>query len=412
MRILHCITSLQQAAGTSVFCGELCDALNAEGEAVTVAVCDPHATACYTFRQDVKIMAISMLFDSPIKHLFPYDIVHIHGLWSPILHRIFRMAQRHPCKVVWSPHGMLAPWAMKHKWWKKWLPWLLYQKRDLQNVDLFHATSELEKAWLHTYGFNKPICVVPLGTHVPKQTREEKEHAHRHTLLFVGRIYPVKNLDTLIRAFAKMQRCQRSSASSATQRWQLVLVGPDQAGHQAELIRLAHALELRVFVSDAKSQQQAPCDWRQQEDDFDIFFLGARFGAGKAEIYACADLFVLPSHTENFGGVVIDALAAGVPVIASNKTPFDWVEEKKCGVWCSNDETGLYNALQTLTGLSDQERKEMGLRGRQIVAEEFAWDALASRMKKAYTGLFAMQSTPAHSICGTSRKSMELQDGT
>ena len=113
---------------------------------------------------------------------------------------------------------MLAPWAMKHKWWKKCLPWHLYQKGDLKRAKMLHATSEQEAEWIRDLGFTQPITIAPLGT--PLSPLKQWTPRREKILLFVGRIYPVKALDRLIQAFALVPLEMRKD-------WRLRLVGPD-----------------------------------------------------------------------------------------------------------------------------------------------------------------------------------------
>ena len=162
MRILHVITGLGKAAGTSTFCGEICNRLAARGHDVTIAVCNPAAPDIYPLDERVKLVSIEFVLHSSTLHS-NYDIIHIHGLWSFCLHKIVKKIYT---PLIWSTHGMTAPWAMRHKWWKKLLPWYLYQKRDLQRAQLIHCTSDFEVEWNRALGF-KRCFITPLGTSLP-----------------------------------------------------------------------------------------------------------------------------------------------------------------------------------------------------------------------------------------------------
>ena len=248
---------------------------------------------------------------------------------------------------------MLAPWAMRHKWWKKCLPWHLYQKGDLKRAALLHATSEQEERWIRECGFNQQVVVVPLGTTV-EPLKPVKDKASR-TLLFVGRIYPVKALDRLIEAFARVPKTMR-------QGWRLRLVGPNQAGHQKTLEALVQSLGLEGCIE----------------------FLGPKFGEELDREYNACDCLALVSHTENFGATVVDAMAHGKPVITSDKTPWREVVERKCGWWVSNEPDNLSVALGEMMSLSDDERRQMGANGRRLVEEKYTWDAVVKEMVKGY----------------------------
>ena len=355
MKLLHVITGLGKAAGTNVFCAEVCNGLVAAGHDVTIAVCNPTAKDCCPLDVRIKLKSISSLLNANHQPLATnhYDLVHIHAIWSPILHKVSQWARRNNLPVVWSPHGMLAPWAMRHKWWKKCLPWYLYQRGDLRRARLLHATSEQEKRWIADRGFAQPVMVVPLGTTMPPILPAAEKSFK--TLLFVGRIYPVKALDRLIEAFAHVPETVR-------QGWRLRLVGPDQAGHLGELEILVKELGLGDAVE----------------------FPGSRFGDDLAAEYDACDCLALVSHTENFGATVVDAMAHGKPVITSDKTPWREVVERKCG-WCvCNEPDKLSMALGEMMSLSDDERRQMGANGRRLVEEKYTWDAVVKEMVKGY----------------------------
>lgn len=364
MKILHVITSLRRAAGTSVFCMEICDGLKVQGHDVLVAVPNPGETDRYSSQKDVRIVSISSVLNA--ENGLPYDVVHIHGLWDPRLHQVSRWAKENQIPVVWSPHGMLAPWAMRHKWCKKWLPWQLYQKQDLKCASMFHVTSESERDWIVGLGFCQPCVIAPLGARLSPCIARSSPTDGRKIILFVGRIYPVKNLDALIRAFARIKPDFPD--------WRVLLVGPDQEGHTKELIGVAKMLGLSV-----EQRTGLPLDSR-----IEIAFTGALFGAEKDAAYQMADVFVLPSHTENFGGVVADALAFGVPCIASNKTPWGELEPEGCGLWIGNSVDGLESALRRMMELQDSERKEMGMRGRALVERKYSWTTATNALLAGY----------------------------
>lgn len=401
MKILHVITGLQKAAGTSVFCGELANELVAKGELVTIAVVNPKNNDHYPLDSKIRLNSI----EDVLKLSRAFDVVHIHALWSPILHRILNWTRRHGIPVIWSPHGMLAPWAMAHKWWKKILPWYFFQRRDLKQAAVLHATSEMEAIWIRDRGFTQKTVIVPLGAHLPPPVLP-RDHEIK-TILFVGRIYPVKGLASLIVAWSILPSDIRCG-------WQMRLVGPDQAGHKDELVRLAE----RIGVAQ------------------NVCFDGALFGENLLLAYHEADLFVLPSFTENFGGVVVDAMSHGVPVITTKGTPWAELEgiaewqggrvagerdgglagwqgvrkmpregsstypaklatpanpaiaaNGRCGWWIDIGVEPLAEALREAMRLSDEERHMMGENGRRLVEAKYNWPVIAAQMTATYEWL-------------------------
>ena len=352
MKVLHVVRHLHKLSGVSVFCAEACDALSEEGVEVTVAVQDTSDPNQIPSQAGVKrFEERGLLARSTAKD---WDVVHIHNLWTPVLHRGAAWARRNRIPVVWSPHGTLSPWCFNFKRWKKFLPWHLYQKSDLRAASVIHVTSAEEETWVRDAGFDPRIVNIPLGVHLPPQIPDR--HNKIKTLLFVGRIAPVKALPNLLRAWAMVKPPD----------WRLRIVGiQDFPGYTDSLKAQAGSLGVTNAVD----------------------FPGQRFNEDLLEEYAHADALVLPSHNENFGAVVIDALAWGIPVITSTGTPWSEVEKVGCGWWVDNSPSKLAAALKILTALPDDERKAMGERGRRFVAERYTWQIVARKLKGVYESL-------------------------
>ena len=332
MKILHVITGMQKAAGTTTFVENVVSGLRTEGHDVDIAMSENYIGKC--------------------------DIIHIHGLWSPLLHKASCFAISNNIPIVWSTHGMTAPWSMRHKWWKKLPAWLLYQKKDLKSAAVIHCTTKPEVEWNHALGLKK-CFVVPLGTEI-KPLNFFNVTGKAHCLLFVGRIYPVKGLKQLISAWGKVVR--DLGTDMRRERWKLRIVGPDQAGHRSELEAMVIGLQLEKSVE----------------------FVGPKYDVELEKEYDNCDCLVLPSFTENFGGVIVDALAHGKPCIASTFTPWRELRERECGWWVSNEPEVLASAIYEMITLDDVRRHEMGVRGRKLVAEKFTWDAVVKAIVKGY----------------------------
>ena len=348
MRILHITEALEGASGVATFVRELDASLRAQG---------------------VESRAWESLEFGVESCVLRPDVVHIHGLWLPLFHKAAQWARAKGIPVVWSTHGMTAPWSMQHKWWKKLPAWLLYQKRDLMNAAAIHCTTELEVEWNKALGF-KNCFIAPLGTHLPKINQIHSPAtptatAPHYTLLFVGRIYPVKGLVNLIRAWGIAMKQLSVSCSPFPvphSNWELRIVGPDQAGHQAELESLVRELGLVDSVE----------------------FAGPKFGAELSAEYENCDCLVLPSFTENFGATIVDALAHGKPCIASTFTPWKGLQERGCGWWVSNEPARLAESIVEMMSLDDATRRDMGAKGRRLVEEKYTWDAVAETMISKY----------------------------
>lgn len=280
--------------------------------------------------------------------------VHVHGIWSASLIRRWHEWQAKGIPVMTSTHGMLEPWALAHKGWKKRIAWWIYQKRMLDGAACLHATSEREAENLRRLGLRSPVAVIPWGIGRGVSGHDLPAERER-VVLFVGRIYPVKGLPLLLRAWATVRPAG----------WRLRLVGPDEGGHLEDLKQLAAELGLGDSVE----------------------FTGSLRGDELAAEYRRASLFVLPSHTENFGMVVGEAMSHGLPVIATHGAPWELLDKEKCGWWVPISVEGIAAALASAIALPPESLSEMGSRGQAVVAERFEWDGIARRFIDCYRWL-------------------------
>ena len=285
------------------------------------------------------------------------QILHDNGVWLPTNHTAAGVAHRLSLPLIISPRGMLTVWALQHKAWKKRLALALYQRRDLEQAQVLHATAATEAADFRAIGLRQPIAVIPNGIQLPEQHRGQRTGAAlppgaRRTLLFVSRLHPKKGLLDLVQAWAAVRRAD----------WRVVIAGGDEQNHRAQVA---------AAIRD-----------RRLENDFT--FTGEVQGDAKWELYNGADVFVLPSHSENFGIVVAEALACGLPVITTHGTPWEALPAHRCGWWVANDPAALAAALREAMVLDDEARRAMGARGRALVEQKFGWPGVAEQMLAVY----------------------------
>lgn len=367
MKIRHVLLDPMRASGVNFFCTTLNRALCAAGLDSALAI-TPGA---------VEPGSIARRLDAE----WP-DVVHVHGIWLRGHHEAAVWARRNGVPVVWSTHGMTAPWSLRHKWWKKGPAWWLYQKSDLKRAALVHVTSEQEAKWNLDLGLANRQILVPLGTEekvLSNHPRNGGLPSSWFTILFVGRIYPVKGLVNLIQAMGVLKK--RNNCQSQNFPFRLRIVGPDQDGYQAVLQTACDHLDLTWDVA-ADGEMSQP-------HSADVIFTGPKFSDELSSEYANCDVLVLPSFTENFGGVVVDALAHGKPVIASRFTPWRDLERRGCGWWVDNSPESLANAIREASVSPSEKRDEMGMRGRAYVQESFTWMAVAKKMVEGYQTIVA-----------------------
>ena len=284
------------------------------------------------------------------------DIVHVQGMWKLSTHAMNVAASRARIPIVISPRGMLDPWALSVKKWKKRLGMVLYQRGDLKRAFAFHAASSTESEHVRALGFRQPIIEVPNGVNLPEEWPERKvtDGTHVHTALFLSRMHPGKGLILLADAWAALR----------PQGWRMLVVGTNERGHGDEI--QAYVKELGIAS-----------DW---------VFYGEASDREKWAIYRSADLFVHPSASENFGLSIAEALAAGLPVITTKGCPWDEIQGT-CGWWIDRNKDALVSAMREAMALTDTQRQTMGENGHDLIHAKYTWPAIARRMKEGYESL-------------------------
>lgn len=292
------------------------------------------------------------------------DIIHNNSLWTmPNIYCDWARKGTN-CKLVMQPRGTLAPWALNRSKWKKKVLWWLWQKKVLDHSDLFVATCEKEYEEIRALGYKQPVAIVPIGMDIPqgKASVDKRDPKRLRRIVFFGRIHKVKAVDHLVRAWGMLHE--------SLPQWELVIAGPDCGAKP----------KLDEIIAEEKIPR--------------VRFTGELNGQAKYDFLTDADIYVLPSYTENFGVTVAEALASGTPVIASQGTPWEGVETNHCGKWAPIGVEPLAEALKALTALSDEERLAMGRNGIDWIRRDFSWEGIGAKMKAAYAWLLGQGDKP------------------
>ncbi|HKU36716.1 MAG TPA: glycosyltransferase, partial [Polyangiales bacterium] len=284
------------------------------------------------------------------------EIMHVHGLWrlSNVLPAVAVRGTR--CRLVVSPRGMLDAWSLAQSARVKRVMWKLAQGPAVRSAALLHATASSEAEGLRALGLDAPIAIVPNGVDVPDVAELAHFSGAPRKLLFLSRLHPKKGVDVLLRAWARVQVRFAD--------WELEIVGPDDQGYLAQLQALARELSVQR-----------------------VSFLPAAYGDEKARHYRAAQLYVLPTHSENFGMGIAEALAYGVPVIAGHGAPWSALVRERAGYHVPSDVESVTACLETALALSPAELREMGERGRAYVVREFSWPGVARTLGECYAWL-------------------------
>src|SRR5437764_1855880 len=259
---------------------------------------------------------------------------------------------------------MLEPWSLQRSRTRKWIARRLYQDRGIKRAACLVATSEMELQNICRAGFDQPIAIVPNGVDLPARPAQNRRHRESspRTALFLSRLHPKKGLLNLIEAWRQLRPTD----------WQLVIVGPDDHNYGRE----------------AKA---AVCKGKLSEV---VHFRGPAWGENRFDHYWSADLFVLPSFSENFGLAVGEALACELPVITTRGLPWQDLVRCDCGWWIEIGVEPLVRALREAVELSDDVRAEMGARGRRLITEKYDWGSAGRRLKKVYDWVLGRSERP------------------
>ena len=293
---------------------------------------------------------------------YSIDIMHNHSLWMmPNVYSCLAVRGTAVPLVV-SPRGTLAERAMNQGSKVKKAFWPLIQRPALNQVTCFHATSMSEYKDIRRMGFKQPVAVIPNGIDIPDVTKPLR--GNMRTLLFLGRIHPIKGLGNLLPAWQQVQ--QRFPD------WQLRIVGPDNRGYLKEMKQLSATLDLQR-----------------------IEFTGPFTGQEKTRAYLNADLFVLPTYSENFGMTVAESLAAGTPAIVTTGAPWSGLRENNAGWWIDIGKEPLVSCLDQALSRSRTDLDAMGLNGRRWMEAGFSWEGVAEKMKATYDWILGGGQAPS-----------------
>lgn len=295
-----------------------------------------------------------------------YEIYHGHGIWQLPVHKTVQFTKKKNRPYIISPRGMLRPWALERSRLKKQIALKLYQKKDLVNAACLHATSQIEAIELKELGFKNPVAVIPNGIDLSEYPIiSESKGSESKTILFLSRIYPKKGMEELIDAWSLIDKSIRKN-------WNIKVVGNGSE---------KYINGLRKLISEKKLENE-------------IEFSGPKYGKEKINAFHTADIFVLPTHGENFGMAIAEALACGLPVITTKGAPWEELISYRAGWWIDLGVEPLAEALTKAMQLSDEERKIMGLNGRRLVEEKYSIDIVAKKMIELYEWILNKREKP------------------
>lgn len=385
MRILHVIADLaQERGGPAEACVHMARGLAERGHEVRVLATDRGmnegrpawwSNSLEGARLDIRLHPLQFprffatsfpLARALVDAVRTSDIVHLHSLY--LFHDMVtsRYCRRFGVPYIVRPHGTLDPFIWRRHRGRKQIVELLFQNRVLRQAAAIHYTTEEEMRLAQPHAKNAKGFVVPIGldfeAYGPRPPDAFRarwgEVGKRRILLFLGRLHPKKGLDILAEAFGALTRLRDDI--------HLVVAGPDdgaRATTEAALIRLG--------VRDRAT------------------FTGMLRGNDKLDAFHAAEVFVLPSRSENFGIAVVEAMACGVPVVVSDQVNI-WREVVSAGAGAvaSCEPAALSDAIKAMLD-NPAQREEMGRRGAQIARARYDHRRVAAELEAAYRSVTA-----------------------
>lgn len=354
MKVIHFIAVIDKTAGgTTEYMRLLGNALKSNVDLIVATGMSDYPIAL----DGIKIQ----FFDSKVLRWFSLlnefrrflkkenpAIVHINGIWSPQNWGFQKAAQELGIKVVLSPHGMLEPWILAHNPLKKKLGLFLYQNKAIRSAEHLHATALMEKESIRNLGYTNQLTIIPNGIDLSEIIKKKETYGSKK-VIFLSRIHPKKGIELLLEAWR----------NTNTQGWSLEIAGNGDANYIQALTQSANDMN-------------------------NVFFVGAKYGEEKWNFLRSADIMVLPTHSENFGIVIAEALAVGLPVITTKGTPWEDLDRHQCGWWIDLSTANLSSTLTAALSKEPLELKRMGENGMKLIEDKYNIKQIGIDIKKLY----------------------------
>lgn len=294
-----------------------------------------------------------------------FDLIHGQSIWEPLFHQMRIVADSYNIPYMLTPRGTLEPWSLDNRKWKKRIARWLYQDKDLRHCACIYTTADMEAMHVRQLGFSNPICVIPNGIEIDDYPCRTNAEIVQKQLLFLSRIHPKKGIELLLNAWKRIQPLFPD--------WNLKIVGNGESDY-------IDSLKCRVLDLGIKDS---------------VEICPPVFGKEKHNLYCLSSLFVLPTYSENFGMVIAEALACGLPVVTTKNTPWELLNETKTG-WCIDlSEDILCDTLKEAMSMPKETLYDMGQKGSIMVSENFDYRSVAIKNKQLYEWILKGGTTPS-----------------
>jgi glycosyltransferase involved in cell wall biosynthesis len=288
-------------------------------------------------------------------------IIHFHGLWFPKYFPYILLAyfMKSPCII--SPHGSLEPGALRQKFLKKYFARKIYFDHIVSRATALWACSEKEQSNLRREFPKVHVDIVSIGVDVPILKTEVLDNSKNQDdrikiILVISRLNPGKGLVNLINAWGKIQ----------DERWRIIIAGPDENNYRSIVQLEIDKLNLNKFIS----------------------LIGYINPQERDNLYRQADIFALPSLSENFGIVVAEAMSYGIPVLTTNETPWTKVGLQRGCLCVGVSSSEISKGLKVLMDLSKEEKDCINKSARLFIAQNFTWQVIVTHSKVLLNQLY------------------------
>lgn len=298
-----------------------------------------------------------------------FDLIQMQSIWAKSYHQVAQIARKHNIPYLITPRGMLEPWSLSQKKWKKKIALMLYQMNDLQKAACIFTTAEMEAQHVRELGVKVPMSVIPNGIETDGYACRTSMEGVKKQILFLSRVHVKKGIELLIDAFAHLHK--------DFSEWSVVIVGNGETDYIESLKQKVKSLKLENCIN----------------------ILPPVFGDAKTKLYQQSSLFCLPSYSENFGMVIAEAMSCGVPTITTNGTPWQLLngdyttmgasldmlgDDQRTG-WCIElSVENLEKTLREAMSIDPVALYKMGQRGSRMINENFNYRSVAKKTRRLY----------------------------
>lgn len=388
MKVIHVIENIDNSYGGPAksvpFLIKYLNKINVENKIISIALKENEIN---DICQENKIETISSQYNGPkflkfstkfckiiTDQITDETLLHTQSLWNYPPFCAFKLSKKYNLPLVMSIRGNLYGWNLNKSKWKKDLALNFFQMKMFKEASCLHATEENEVKAIRNLGIKTPVALISNGIEIDEfEKLPSKKEAiinleldvTKRYILFMSRIDSKKGLEYLVNNFIKLE--------NSFSEWELLIAGPvyDQK----------YFNKINVVIANANIKKK-------------VHYCGMVSGQKRLDLFAASELFILPAHTENFGMVIGEAMAAKLPVITTTGTPWKVLNDKKAGWWVKLNNENIFEALEKAMDSSSQELLKMGEQGYEIIKKDFTWEEVATKMELVYSWLLHKTEKP------------------